>query len=56
MQHVIVVGEVEVGQRHRPSLGERHLLDPRRQPVAKPTEPAATHRTGRLPGVRGHLW
>ena len=56
MQHVVVVGEVEVGQRHRASLGERHLLDMRCQAVAEPAEPAATHRAGRLPGVRGDLW
>ena len=53
MQDVVVVGEVEVGQRHRPGVGERHLLDARGQPVAEPAEPAAADRAGGLPGVRG---
>ena len=43
MQDVVVVGEVKIGQRRRTLFGQRHLLDTRGEPVAKPPEPAATN-------------
>ena len=57
MHDVVVVGEVEVGQRHRPRVGQRHLLDACRQAVPEPAEPTATDRVGRgrTPVDRGQI-
>src|SRR5690242_19909503 len=47
-QDVVVIGQVEIGQRDRSRRTRRQILDPTTESISEPPEPAAAHRRARV--------